>query len=82
MKFYEVTLYESGSEFNVPSRGDLGEGWAMDSDLIQEAAMGYPVEAIDETDLPKSLNNPTYPGLRIFKMEGQDGPSYFGIWEN
>lgn len=79
--YYEVPLYWTATGFNVPSSGDLGEGWAMDSDLIQEAANGYPVEEISENDLPAPLNNSTFGGLRIFKMNGQDGASYFGIVE-
>ena len=77
--FYEVTLNWNSNGFTV--NPELGEGWAMDTDLIHEAAMGYPVEEISESELPANLNNPTFAGLRLFKMDGQNGPSYFGIVE-
>lgn len=79
--FYEVPLYWGSRSFTVPSPGDLSEGWAMDADLLAEAAAGYDCQEIDEAALPVPLDNPTYPGLRIFRLEGQNGPSYFGMIE-
>ena len=79
--FYEVPLYWGSRSFTVPNPGDLGAGWEMDSDLLGEAAQGYCCEEIEEADLPVPLDNPPYQGLRIFRLEGQNGPSYFGIIE-
>ena len=76
--YYEITLNWMSDGFHV---GEKGQGWAMDSDLLHEAAMGYPVEEIGEAELPATLHNPTYPGLRVFRMDGQNGPSYFGVYE-
>ncbi|MBA2525668.1 MAG: hypothetical protein H0V18_07795 [Pyrinomonadaceae bacterium] len=78
--YYEIPLYSTGGNFHVHTdRGSLGQGWAMDTDLIHEAANGYPIEEISESSLPEPLLNGTYRDLRIFRMDGQDGPSYFGI---
>jgi len=79
--YFEVALYEHGDEFTVTPPADLGEGWAMDSDLIHEAADGYPVQRIEEADLPKTLNNPHYTGLAVYRLDGQNGFSYFGVYE-
>lgn len=80
--YFEVALIDNESEFTVTPRADLGEGWAMDSDLIQEIANGYQgCERIEESDLPKPLNNPWYGDLAVYRLEGQNGPSYFGIAE-
>ncbi len=77
--FYEIPLY-AGREWTVPFPGDLSEGWAVASDLITEAAMGYHCEEIDEAELPAPLNNPTYAGLRIYRFDGPDVEGYFGVW--
>jgi hypothetical protein len=76
---YEVPLYWTNGAFHVPAPDDLGVGWASETALLQEAAMGYPVAEITAADLPAPLDNPTYAGLRLFRLEGQSGPSYFGI---
>jgi hypothetical protein len=80
--FYEIPLYSVDGAFHVPARGDLGEGWASDADLLHEAAMGYPIEEITAADLPQPLDNPLYSGLRLFRLDGQHGASYFGVCED
>ena len=77
--YYEVPLLDRGPYLSVPSPGDLGDGWAIDSDLLMEIAQGYPCEPIDEADLPKPLDNPTFPGLQLYRLHGAQGITYFGI---
>ena len=79
--FYEVPLYWGSRSFTVPSPGDLGEGWIMETDLLVEASHGYGCEEIAAADLPLPLDNPTYQAVRIFRLDGQNGPSYFGLIE-
>ena len=79
--YYEIALYDVNGEFHVARPADLGEGWAMDSDLLHEAADGYPIAEISEAELPAPLQNQHYAGLRLFKLDGQHGASYFGIAE-
>lgn len=80
--YYEIPLYWHRDKFTVPaSMDDLGEGWASEIDLVQEAANGYPVERILADALPVPLENPTFAWLQLYRIDGQNGPSYFGVYE-
>lgn len=81
MMYYEVVLTPRFGKLTVPSPGDIGEGWAMDADLIEQVAQGYHCEELTEADLPAPLDNPTYPGLRLYRVEGRTETFYFGIIE-
>ena len=38
--YYEIPLYSTGGNFHVHTdRGSLGQGWAMDTDLIHVVAL-------------------------------------------
>lgn len=76
--FYAIPLYP-GRTFTVPSPGDLGEGWAFDSDLLEAIAQGRTLEAITEAELPAPLDNPTYPGLQLYRLETAQGAEYVGV---
>lgn len=76
--YYEITLNWNSNNFTV--NPDKGEEWAMDTDIIAEAAGSYPVEEVSELPLP--LENSKFPGLRLFRVDGQHGPAYFGIYED
>ena len=66
MKYYEIPLYWTSYYFHAANPNDLGEGWASESDLIQELNQSGFTE-ITKTQLPDQFaDNYGYSGVRFF----------------